>query len=283
MTWLRWTVAALLPCLPCFSSDRPEQIAGEKITLREGFPFVDVMVNGRGPFRMLIDTGANASLLTPAAARKAELTFDHRVILTTFAGERVVPGASTNVIQVGGTVESGLPILVMDMPDVQLLNDRTDGVLGQSFLSRNPYLLDYEKKRLWLGLGATVQAARLPNSVIAVSSQGRTVLPVALEPGGAVWQLALDSGSTHLVLDCSTRCPEASGIQHDSRLVTHTGQREVRRGTLRHVELGGQQMPASDAVLLENVVAGWDDGVLPTRWFSAFYVSSDVVRFAPAR
>ena len=279
MTWLRWTLAAMLPCASCFAAD-----GGEKLTLRQGFPFVDVTINGRGPFHMLVDTGANASLLTPQAARRAELEFDHRVILTTLAGEKIVPGASANLIQVGDAEESGLAILALDLPEVRSLSRDADGVLGQSFLARNAYLLDFQNKRLWLGAAATEQAFRLPNAVTASSSRGRTVLPVALDPDGSVWQLALDSGSTNLVVDCSARCPRAWGVERDSRLVTHTGERAVLRGTLCQVALGGSKLASTEAVLLEGVAAeGWDDGLLPARWFSAFYVDGKTVRFAPAR
>jgi predicted aspartyl protease len=256
---------------------------GQKVTLRQGFPFVDVSINGRGPFRMLVDTGADASLLTPQAAHKAGLKLDHRVILTTMAGEKIVPGGSQNVIAIGGVQEAGLAILTLDLPEVRSLTADADGVLGQSFLNRNAYMLDYRQKRLWLGEDATAQAGRLPNAVTAVHSRGRTVLPVSLDSEGRTWQLALDSGSTSLVVDCSERCPRAWDIERDSRLITHTGDRAVLRGTLRQVQLGDLPMASAEAVLLESVAAagGWDDGVLPTRWFSAFYVNGGVVRFAP--
>ncbi len=257
---------------------------GEKVTMRQGFPFVDVAINGEGPFRMLVDTGANASLLTPQAARRAGLKLDHRAILTTMAGEKIVVGGSQNVIRIGGVEESSLTILALDLPEIRSLTTDADGVLGQSFLSRNAYLLDYQQKRLWLGAEATARSASLPNAAAATNSGGRTMLPVALDAEGQTWQLALDSGSTNLVVDCSERCPRAWGIERDSRLVTHTGDRAVMRGTLRQVRLGDLPVASAEAVLLDDVASSSPgDGLLPTRLFSAFYVNGAVVRFAPAR
>ncbi len=279
ITMVRSAMAAALLSVPVLGVN-----PGERITLRQGFPFVDITINGRGPFHMLLDTGASASLLTPKAAQAAGLEFDHRVILTTLAGEKIVPGASDNTVEIAGTEETGLTILALDLPEVRALDHNADGVLGQSFLSRNPYLLDYDRKRLWIGSSATELALQLPNSVTATQSRGRVVLPVSLDPDGRVWQLTLDSGSTNLIVDCSDRCPRAWGVERDSRVVTHAGERSVRRGTLRMVALGGSTMPAANAVLLDGVAAeGWGDGLLPTRWFSAFYVSENTVRFAPAR
>lgn len=257
---------------------------GQKLTLRQGYPFVDVSINGQGPFRMLVDTGADASLLTPQAARKASLKLDHRVLLTTLTGEKIVSGASGNVIQVGEVEESGLKILVVELPSGESVTAEADGVLGQSFLSRRPYLLDYQQKRLWFGEEATALSANLPHQIAATHTLGRTVLQVALDNGGATWQLTLDSGSTSLVVDCSERCPRAWGVQRDSRLLTHAGERSVLRGTLRQVRLGDLPMATTEAVLLDAATerAG-DDGVLPTRLFSAFYVNGAVVRFAAAR
>lgn len=272
-------MAMALLSVPSFGASQ-----GEKITLRQGFPFVDVTINGQGPFHMLLDTGASLSLLTPAAAKTAGLEFDHRVILTTLAGEKTVAGATGNTIEVGDTEESGLTILALDLPEVRALAHNADGVLGQSYLARNPYLLDYGRKRLWIGGTATELASELPNAVPATHSRGRVVLPVSLDPDGNVWHLALDSGSTNLVVDCSERCPRAWSVERDSRVITHTGERDVRRGTLRMVALGGSTVRSTDAVLLDGVsTEGWGDGLLPTRWFSAFYVSQNTVRFAPAR
>ena len=257
---------------------------GAKVTLRQGFPFVDVIINGQGPFRMLLDTGADASLLSPQAAQRAGLDFDHRVILTTLAGERIVPGDSDNSISIGGAEEFGLQILVLELPTVKAIDRAADGVLGQSFLSRSAFLLDYQKKRLWLREDATEQAARLPHSVSATNSRGRTVIPVGLDPEGRTWQLALDSGTTNLVVDCSERCPRAWGLERDGHLTTHAGERAVMRGNLQQVALGDSKLPSTEAVLLEgDAPEGWDDGVLPARWFSAFYVSQGIVRFATAR
>jgi predicted aspartyl protease len=274
---MRWNIFLL--CLPCLAAQ-----PGEAVTVRQGFPFVDVSINGQGPFRMLVDTGANASLLTPEAAQRAGLAFDHRVILTTMAGEKIVKGASSNTVRVGETLETDLAILALDLPEVRALSRDADGVLGQSFLARNPYLLDYQHKRLWLGEAATEQAARLPHTVNATNTKGRTVLPVALDPDGQIWQLALDSGATSLIVDCSERCPRAWGVERDGRLVTHAGERAVLRGTLRQVALGGSTMASTEAVLLDSATREvGDDGLLPTRWFSAFYVNGQTVRFAPAR
>ncbi|MBZ5610201.1 MAG: retroviral-like aspartic protease family protein [Acidobacteriia bacterium] len=273
-------MAAVLQWLPCPASD----VQGEKILLRDGMPFVDVRINGRGPFRMLLDTGTAACMLTPDAARKAGLVYDHRSILTTLAGEKIIPGDSNTHIQVGEASETGVEAVVTELPAVRALDPKADGVLGRSFLGRSAYLIDYGHKRLWLGSDAVRQADRLPVAVTAPESDGRTLLPVRLEPGGRAWRLTLDSGASNLVVDCAERCPPIHEVQPGSRLITFVGERSVVQGLLRHVEVGGHSMPAAEAVLVDSRPSGsGDEGVLPAKWFSAVYVNDKLVRFAAAR
>ncbi len=259
----------------CSASENPA------ILMRDGFPFINATINGHGPFRMLIDTGAASCMLTPNAARKAGLAYNHRVILTSLGGEKIIPAASNNRVEVGAGEESGVDIVVIELPQVRMLDGRADGVLGQSFLGRSAYLIDYRSKRLWRGDEAIERADRLPIAVTAGQLHGRTVLPVTLEPGGRPWRLTLDSGATNLVVECSERCPQVGEIQQSGRLVTYVGERSVSHGRLRHVEIGGVTLSPVDAVLVDSKAPdGEDDGVLPARWFSAVYVDGRVVRLA---
>ncbi len=86
----RALVIAALVHMPGLAGEK----SGEPITLRDGLAFVTATINGRGPFRLLIDTGSGSCMLTPEAARKAGLVYDHRVVLTTFDGEKTIMAAS---------------------------------------------------------------------------------------------------------------------------------------------------------------------------------------------
>jgi predicted aspartyl protease len=240
------------------------------------------MVNGQGPFQMLLDTGATSSILTPQAAARARVAPDQRSVMVTFSGEKVVPESSRNVIQVGQVRESGLPIIIMDLPRVRDLYAKADGVIGQTFFDRVPYLLDYKRQTLWLGEAATEESGRLSKAVQAVRTANRTLIPVTFEPGGHVWQLQLDSGATNAVVNCLERCPSAANLASQGRLLTQTGEQSAMLGTLRRISIGGHAMPSADAVLME-AAQELEEGVVPARWFDAFYVNGQTVRFNPAR
>ena len=42
--------------------------AGVKLQMLDGLPMVDVLVNGRGPYRFVLDTGASMNQMDPALA-----------------------------------------------------------------------------------------------------------------------------------------------------------------------------------------------------------------------
>jgi predicted aspartyl protease len=273
-------VVGSTPCPGAANAGSPGQV----INVENGIVFVDVTVNGRGPFRMLVDTGADSCLLAPAAARKAGLVYDHRTVLATLGGESIKEAASKNLVEVGGRKESNVDIIATEVPHFQTLNSRADGVLGRSFLSRAPYLIDYRRKRIWLGEEATQQAERLPITVTPVHARGRTVLPVVLESGGATWRLTLDSGASHMVVECQQKCPHAGQARSDQRLITHVGEQPVSLRTLKHVQVGGMVMPEIVAIFANAAPPDdQDEGVLPTQWFSAVYVDNLTVRLASAR
>lgn len=233
---------------------------------------------------MLLDTGATSSILSPEAAARAGVRPDQRSVLVTFSGEKVVLESSQNLIQVGNVMQAGLPVVIMDVPRVRGLDSRADGVLAQTFFEHVPYLLDYRQKVLWLGEDAMREASRLPRSVAVIRQVHRTLIPVSFEPGGRVWNLQLDSGATNAVVNCADECPLTGELGSPAKLLTHTGEQNVTVGRMRQVSVGEHSMAPVDAVLTEaDPERGLEDGVVPARWFDAFYVNGPLVRFAPAR
>jgi predicted aspartyl protease len=70
-----WKTSALLACaIGCYPGVAAVNMVDSRnqtITVEEGIVLVDVMMNGRGWFRMIVDTGAASCILNPAAARNA--------------------------------------------------------------------------------------------------------------------------------------------------------------------------------------------------------------------
>ncbi len=232
-------------------------------------------MNGRGPFRMLIDTGTSSCALSPEAAHAAGLVFDTRVRLATISGEHLVPAARATRVRVGPVEADGIEVLSQTIDATRRLDPKVDGLLGQSFLSRRPYLIDYRRRRIWFGEAATRQSSRLGAAVHAESSYGRMVLPVEIERGVRRWRLVLDSGAASLIVQCGTRCPHLSEVRAGARAITNSGERPAQQGLLGRVQVGALSVVRAPAVLVETApLSNQEDGLLPAAWFSAVYVDS---------
>ena len=248
--------------------------AEEKLAVVDGYAFVQVRVNGKGPFRMLVDTGASSCTLSNEAATAAGLVYDHRVMVATAAGEHVLPAAGETRVQAGTVQASGVEMLAGPIDAVRQVDPNADGILGQSFLGRFPYLIDYRKKRLMIGGEAEEQSVVLGGTLAADQVDGRIVVPVSFGGGGKSWRLVLDSGSRRLVLECGTGCPriERTGT---GEMVTNAGRRDVEVGVAKRIEVGEIAIARAEALLVRNASdAGREEGLLPTHLFSTVYVDA---------
>lgn len=253
----------------------PQTPMGEKLTIIKGYLFLEVSINGQGMFRMMIDTGASSCSLTPQAARTAGLRLDHRVSLSTMGEERLVPATSDATVRVGSAEARGVEVLIVPLDGVRSVVRRVDGILGQNFLNHFVYLIDYRRKRLWLGEEATRRAMPMPSEILAERAQGRMVVPVVLARGTRPWKLIMDSGASDVMVRCGNACPPLLEIWDGSKVLTNAGNREVQSGLLEGIEVGGIRLVHVPVGMVEvPPKIGHADGVLPTRYFSAIYVDS---------
>ncbi|HEY6643138.1 retroviral-like aspartic protease family protein [Povalibacter sp.] len=94
---------------------------------RIGRVLAPVMINGRGPFRMMVDTGANQSVLTQRLADAAGLTVDalNTIKLNGVTGAFQVPTANVESFETGDLRQQGLQLPVMNA-----VMGGADGILG---------------------------------------------------------------------------------------------------------------------------------------------------------
>src|SRR5271167_3903467 len=72
-----------------------------KLDIIDGRPVVGgVFVNGQGPFRFLVDTGANINLIETNLARKIGMNASFQVDLTSAAGKSQTAGSDGNEVEI---------------------------------------------------------------------------------------------------------------------------------------------------------------------------------------
>jgi predicted aspartyl protease len=213
----------------------------------------EVYLNGQGPFHMMIDTGAASCLIRPAVARRLGLRPVYTVEQVTVTGVKRVPTAILDDVRVGPVADQGVEAM---MTDVKLPG--VDGVLGQSWLARHDYLLDYRGRRLVLDASEPGRGVREPLR----SSNGTP--QIVAEVNGRRQDLVVDSGAAVLVL--FGRSPRVS----PATLVTNTGSVEAEAGSAR-ITIGGTYARLMPTI---EVNASPSPGLLPAAAFASVYISN---------
>jgi predicted aspartyl protease len=105
---------------------------------------VPVTIKGEGPFRFMIDTGAQATVLSTNLAEKLELTQRRRATLIGMASSRSVE--TTRIPQFGIGTRT-LTITTAPLVDSENIGG-ADGILGLDGLQGQRVLLDFVKQRM---------------------------------------------------------------------------------------------------------------------------------------
>jgi len=146
----RFTHAAILLLLTALPA-RAEETKAEKAVvvpfdlLKTKHVTLDVKVNGKGPYRVIFDTGAPMTVLNNKLAKEAGLP----------AGGGLLGGRPTKVktLEVGDLKAEKVPVVVMDHPLIELMSKEKDigqlyGIVGFPFFARYKMTLDYKAKKI---------------------------------------------------------------------------------------------------------------------------------------
>lgn len=113
---------------------------------------VQVTINGKGPYRLIFDTGAPINLLANKVAKDAGV-LGKKPGVGAFPLFGMMGGQTIKSFQVGGAKVEDVPAIVMDHPTVAALADAVgplEGIVGFPFFARYAMTVDYQKKELTL-------------------------------------------------------------------------------------------------------------------------------------
>jgi Aspartyl protease len=156
---------------------------------RIGRIWAPVYIDGKGPFRLVLDTGATHSAVIPSTATALGIPPAAAAILVTgFTGSAVVPTISVSSMEVGELLlgPTKLPVV----PDVF---GGAQGVLGPEGLQGKRIMADFSHDRLVIARSHG-EAARVGFSVVEFAiKQG---LPIAdIKVGGIRCKAIIDTGA----------------------------------------------------------------------------------------
>lgn len=144
----RLALAALAVALTTLgtTADPPKPAtATVKFALEANLMWVDVMLDGHGPFRMAVDTGASTTVVLPGPAKEKGL-IEKEPGMDLFN-----PETHYHMVQqakIGTLSLTKLKVAVMSVPQISgpadLMQMKADGVLGFNFIARFVTTIDYK-------------------------------------------------------------------------------------------------------------------------------------------
>lgn len=142
-----------MPPLPPAAIDNSLLIGGDDINARmvSTRMTVEVMVNGRGPFRFLVDSGADTSVVGLRIARDLQLPVGTPVILNSMTARNVVDRVKVAELTLGQSTIRDLHVPALKEQDLG-----GEGMIGIDALVHQRLMMDFEKKVI------KVEDARLP-------------------------------------------------------------------------------------------------------------------------
>ena len=133
-----------------------------KLQVRDGRPIVDgVYVNGRGPYRFLVDTGTNVNLIDAGLARKIGMTATFQVRLAYAAGSASTPGSDGNQVTLDTVKAAGQKFLFSSLDAIHNSSPDVRGVLGEWFLAQFDYTINLKSRELEFGT-EDIEGVRTP-------------------------------------------------------------------------------------------------------------------------
>lgn len=161
--------------------------------LKSGHMAVMVKVNGKGPYRVIFDTGAPVNLLNNKLAKEAGLLDDAPQSALPFLG--TIAEVKVKELQVGSEKAANQPAIVMDHPLVELMAKKLGplyGIVGFPFFARYKTTIDYQARTLTLmpnGYKPANVMKSLQTTMLELMTSGGAQEEKVLSPA-AQWGLA---------------------------------------------------------------------------------------------
>jgi hypothetical protein len=240
-------------------------VAGDTVPLRlaRNYPIVEgVYINGGGPYRFLLDTGAQTSAVRADVAERLRLRPAYRIEMATHAGSHDMVATIADRVSLGGQSVEQVELAVHELAGIRCVDRAVQGVLGQNFLSKFNYLLDYRNRRLVFD-DEEAKGERIPFERV----DGRPAIRAV--SGGKLWRLVLDSGASDLIFFADAG--EWGATSGKARLVATGSQRDVRMTWLPEMRVGAEVMRNIAVGVGPRDSARAEDGLLPTALFRGVY------------
>jgi hypothetical protein len=181
-----------LPPLPPAAIDNALAIGGEDINARmkNTRMTVDVMVNGRGPYRFLVDSGADTSVVGLRIASELQLPLGSPAILNGMTSRNVVDQVKVAELTLGQST-----IRDLEVPALREQDLGGEGMIGIDALVEQRLMMDFEKRVIKAEDAS--RPARMMDGEIVVTARRRRgqLILTEVKASGLPLEAVIDTGS----------------------------------------------------------------------------------------
>jgi hypothetical protein len=149
-----------------------------------GRPVVEVTIDGRGPYKLILDTGAHMTVIDDTVSAELSLPGSEQ--------EGRGPVASIGVLRFGDVAVKGLTVMVRPLHRMLNGEDAPRGVLSAAAFPGHLVVLDYPGKTIGIRKGA-LEAADAQTTFDYESSEVLPTVPVSV--AGTTTRVHLDTGA----------------------------------------------------------------------------------------
>jgi predicted aspartyl protease len=163
---------------------------------RIGRIIAPVMINGRGPFRFMLDTGATRTVLAESALAKLDRVEDPdgRVPISGIAGSELAPTVHVDSLEIGDLHFHDLDLPVLSGPVLYGI----DGILGMDGFDGMKVSADFEKDRVTVSR-STAQPPGGLYPIIQVEFVSYRLLMINAHVGRVPVKAVIDTGGTRTI------------------------------------------------------------------------------------
>ncbi|MFL6729556.1 MAG: aspartyl protease family protein [Sphingomicrobium sp.] len=164
-----------------------DEVKARKVETRLG---IDVLVNGRGPYKFIVDSGADTSAVGLRVARDLELPLGSPAILNGMTSRNLVDRVKVAHLTLGPSTVHDL-----EVPALRELDLGGDGLLGIDALVRQRLMMDFEKRLIKVEDAAKPMKYSPGDIVIIARRQRGQLILTAVQAAGLKLDAVIDTGS----------------------------------------------------------------------------------------
>jgi predicted aspartyl protease len=159
---------------------------------RVGRIVAPVYINGQGPFRLVVDTGASHSTLSPELVQKLGLQShpDERIVLNGVTGIAEVPVVRLEVIRAGDLIIQDVRAPVI----YSSIMAGAEGILGVAGLRKERIFVDFRDDRISIAKSGSTASLQKYMKVSGLLVNGG-LLAVDVRIGGVTARAIIDTGA----------------------------------------------------------------------------------------